>query len=73
MLAAVGVDALDTLIDQNRAGRHPPAAPLALGEPTAEHVALARLKAIAGKNVLRSPSSAWATTTPSRPRSSCAT
>ena len=53
MLAAVGVDALDTLIQQTvPAGIRLPTA-LALGEPTAEHVALARLKAIAGKNVLK--------------------
>ncbi|NML25420.1 aminomethyl-transferring glycine dehydrogenase [Zoogloea dura] len=53
MLAAVGVDSLETLIGQTvPAGIRLPAL-LALGEPTAEHVALARLKAIAGKNVLK--------------------
>ncbi len=53
MLAAVGVDSLETLIGQTvPAGIRLPA-DLALGEPTAEHVALARLKAIAGKNVLK--------------------
>jgi glycine dehydrogenase len=53
LLAAVGVDSLDTLIDQTvPAGIRLPA-PLAIGEPTPEHVALARLKAIAGKNVLK--------------------
>ena len=53
LLAAVGVDALDTLIAQTVPAGIRLAAPLALGEPTAEHVALARLKAIAGKNVLK--------------------
>jgi hypothetical protein len=52
MLAAVGVDALDTLIQQTvPAGiRLPPRWPWA---SRAEHVALARLKTIAGKNVLK--------------------
>jgi glycine dehydrogenase len=53
MLAAVGVDSLDTLVAQTvPAGIRLPA-PLALGEPTPEHVALAKLKTIAGKNVLK--------------------
>ena len=53
LLAAIGVDSLDTLIQQTvPAGIRLPA-PLALGEPTPEHVALARLKAIAGKNVIK--------------------
>ena len=53
MLAAVGVDSLDTLIGQTvPAGIRLPA-PLALGEPKPEHQALAELKAIAGKNVLK--------------------
>ncbi len=53
MLAAVGVDSLDTLVAQTvPAGIRLPV-PLALGEPTPEHVALAQLKAIAGKNVLK--------------------
>ncbi|MBT9498507.1 MAG: aminomethyl-transferring glycine dehydrogenase [Zoogloea sp.] len=53
MLAAIGVDSLDTLIDQTvPAGIRLPA-PLALGEPVPEHMALANLKAIAGKNVLK--------------------
>jgi glycine dehydrogenase len=53
MLAAVGVDALDTLIQQTVPAGIRLSAPLALGEPMAEHVALARLKTIAGKNVLK--------------------
>jgi len=53
MLAAIGVDSLDTLIGQTvPAGIRLPG-PLALGEPTPEHVALANLKVIAGKNVLK--------------------
>ena len=53
MLAALGVDSLDTLIGQTVPADIRLPAPLALGEPTAEHVALARLKAIAGKNVVK--------------------
>ena len=53
MLAAVGADSLDTLIDQTVPTGIRLDAPLALGEPTSEHAALARLKAIAGKNVLK--------------------
>jgi glycine dehydrogenase len=53
MLAAIGVDSLDALIGQTvPAGIRLPG-PLALGEPTPEHVALANLKVIAGKNVLK--------------------
>ena len=53
MLAAIGVDSLDTLIGQTvPAGIRLPA-PLDLGEPVPEHVALATLKAIASKNVLK--------------------
>ena len=53
MLAAIDVDSLDTLIGQTVPADIRLPAPLALGEPTPEHVALARLKAIAGKNVLK--------------------
>ncbi|MBS0354317.1 MAG: aminomethyl-transferring glycine dehydrogenase [Proteobacteria bacterium] len=53
MLAAVGVDSLDTLVAQTVPAGIRLLAPLALGEPTPEHVALAQLKAIAGKNVLK--------------------
>ncbi|WP_374493807.1 aminomethyl-transferring glycine dehydrogenase [Zoogloea sp.] len=53
MLAAIGVDSLDALIDQTVPAGIRLSAPLALGEPTAEHVALARLKAIAGRNVVK--------------------
>ena len=53
MLAAIDVDSLDTLIGQTVPADIRLPAPLALGEPTPEHVALARLKAIASKNVLK--------------------
>lgn len=53
MLAALGVDSLDTLIGQTVPADIRLPAPLALGEPTPEHVALARLKGIAGKNVVK--------------------
>ncbi|MCE1186415.1 MAG: glycine dehydrogenase (aminomethyl-transferring), partial [Rhodocyclales bacterium] len=53
MLETLGVDSIDTLINQTVPAGIRLAAPLALGEPTAEHVALAQLKAIASKNVLK--------------------
>ena len=53
MLAALGIDSLDTLVAQTVPADIRLSAPLALGEPTPEHVALARLKAIAGKNVVK--------------------
>ncbi|MGL4408817.1 MAG: aminomethyl-transferring glycine dehydrogenase [Zoogloea sp.] len=53
MLETLGVDSVDTLINQTVPAGIRLAAPLALGEPTAEHVALAQLKAIASKNVLK--------------------
>ena len=53
MLAAVGVDSLDTLVAQTVPASIRLPAPRLLGEPTPEHVALAKLKAIASKNVLK--------------------
>ncbi|HNB63012.1 MAG TPA: aminomethyl-transferring glycine dehydrogenase [Rhodocyclaceae bacterium] len=53
MLAALGVDSVETLIAQTVPAGIRLAAPLALGEPVPEHEALAELKAIASKNVLK--------------------
>ncbi|HMM55384.1 MAG TPA: aminomethyl-transferring glycine dehydrogenase [Candidatus Desulfobacillus sp.] len=53
MLAAVGAASLDELIGQTVPASIRLAQPLALGEPLREHEALARLKAIAAKNVVK--------------------
>ena len=53
MLATIGAPSLDALIEQTVPAAIRLPAPLALGEPVPEHVALANLKAIAGKNVLK--------------------
>ena len=53
MLAAIGVDSLDTLIDQTVPAAIRLAAPLALPGPVTEHAALARLRTIAQQNVVK--------------------
>ncbi|BAL24548.1 aminomethyl-transferring glycine dehydrogenase [Azoarcus sp. KH32C] len=53
MLAAIGASSLDALIDQTVPTAIRLAAPLPIAEPTPEHEALAGLRAIASKNVLR--------------------
>ncbi|WP_417068305.1 aminomethyl-transferring glycine dehydrogenase [Niveibacterium terrae] len=53
MCKAIGAASLDALIDQTVPAGIRLAAPLALAEPVPEHEALARLKAIAGKNQLK--------------------
>jgi glycine dehydrogenase len=53
MLAAVGAASLDRLIDETVPPAIRLAAPLKLGGPMREHEALAKLKAVAGRNVLR--------------------
>ncbi len=53
MLAAIGAASLDRLIDETVPAAIRLSAPLKLAGPMREHEALAKLKAIAGKNVLR--------------------
>ena len=73
MLAAIGVDSLDALIDQTvpagiRLSHLLPWAsrPLSMWPWPGS-------RPLPAGTLSRSPSSAWAITTPSRPRSSCAT
>ena len=53
MCAALGVDDVGTLIDQTVPAGIRLAAPLALGTPTPEHEALARLRQLAARNVVK--------------------
>ena len=53
MLAAIGVDSVDQLIAQTVPADIRLDTPLAIGDAQAEHTALANLKAIAGRNVLK--------------------